>query len=102
MKVWAFIERKIENGSIRDVNSIHYVLSPEAFNEGFYNEVRSYNSFNSKGRYDHKNSKAYRYMEEFNFERDYKTVTKNKQIRHLSIYNFFNHIGYDKKKKKFI
>lgn len=97
MKIWKFTQRNMTNGNL---DAIHYVMRPEPSEEGFYNEVRAYNSFNSELRIDECRKRMYRYKDE---EDTYiSRLDKNHhQIRHLSIYDFFHYIGYDNKKKRF-
>jgi hypothetical protein len=96
MRIWRITELDDRTGKF---TAIHFIMAPHVVDKGFYNEVRAYNSFNSKMR--RKGDKFYRYKDvgdDFfrgNLSKDYQ------EIRHRSIYEFFEYIGYDRKKKTF-
>jgi hypothetical protein len=97
VRIWRITEL---DDRIGKYTAIHFIMAPHVIDKGFYREVSSYNSFNSKMR--RKGDKFYRYKDDcddffrHNLSKDYK------EIRHKSIYDFFDYIGYDRKKRAFI
>ncbi len=81
----------------------HYVMRASVDNDCFYKEVRAYNAFfhSAHGRH-WKHDKFFFKVCDPNYEfdnppRDHKIP----EYRHLSIFDFFIHIGYNNKNKKF-
>lgn len=82
----------------------HYIMLGDCMNDDSYKEIRAYSAFFENGKRIKKrlnSSKNFSVRDPSDYDyysRDYKIP----EFRHLSIFDFFEHIGYDKKRKKFL
>lgn len=98
MRIHKILQKRKDSGKL---HSYHYIMSASVDNDNNYKEVRAYNAFfhSTHGRnWKHKDF-FFRCCDPLIYEpRDHKIP----EFRHLSIFDFFNHIGYNNAKKNFI
>lgn len=100
MRIHKILQKHKYSGRL---HSYHYIMRADPDNDNNYKEVRAYNAFfySTHGR--HWKHKEFYFKvcdEDYDFSnkpRDHKIP----EFRHLSIFEFFNHIGYNNAKKNF-
>lgn len=102
MIIQKILQRSKKPTKKTDLFAYHYVMIANPENDNNYKESRAYNAFfHSKHirRWKHKDFyfQACDPSYDLYVPRDYKIP----EFRHLSIFEFFNHIGYNKKTKDF-
>lgn len=103
MRIQKILQRSKKPIKKTDLFAYHYVMMASPENDNNHKESRAYNAFfhSTHGRFwKHKDfyfqacDPSYDF---YNQPRDHKIP----EFRHLSIFEFFNHVGYDNAKKNF-
>ena len=81
----------------------HHIMLPEAYNDGHYREVGSFNAFfHNPKRIAKRLESTKNFVIRDTVDYDYHGRNYNiPEFRHLSMLDFFAHIGYNNKKKVF-
>lgn len=99
MRIHKILQKHKDSGKL---HSYHYVMFASVYNNNFYKEVRAYSAFFHSKHRRHWKHKDFFFRDcdpVLDYEpRDYKIP----EFRHLSIFEFFNHVGYNNAKKNFV